>query len=54
KEQVNRVVQARGGKVTADQLNTLISKYTDGRSLGFLGAPGVNVVLLNKALSELQ
>jgi K+-transporting ATPase ATPase C chain len=54
KEQVNRIVQTHGGKVTADQLNTLITKYTDDRSIGFLGNPGVNVVLLNKALSELQ
>jgi K+-transporting ATPase ATPase C chain len=53
KEQVARIVKTRGN-VTADQLNALITKYTDGRSLGFLGDPGVNVVLLNKALSELQ
>ncbi|GAA2242376.1 MULTISPECIES: K(+)-transporting ATPase subunit C [Kitasatospora] len=50
KEQVNRVAKARG--LSADTLNHLIDKYTDGRSLGFLGQSGVNVVLLNKALSE--
>ncbi|GAA1953753.1 potassium-transporting ATPase subunit KdpC [Kitasatospora viridis] len=52
KEQVNRVAKTRG--VSADQLDQLIAKYTDGRSLGFLGNPGVNVVLLNKAVSELK
>ncbi|MFE9422058.1 K(+)-transporting ATPase subunit C [Kitasatospora sp. NPDC006697] len=52
KEQVGRVAAKRG--VGADQLDKLIDKYTDGRSLGFLGNPGVNVVLLNKAVSELK
>ncbi|WP_030277534.1 potassium-transporting ATPase subunit KdpC [Streptomyces sp. NRRL B-24484] len=50
KEQVDRVAKARN--VPAEQLNQLIDKYTEGRSLGFLGQAGVNVVLLNKALSE--
>ncbi|BFV56392.1 potassium-transporting ATPase subunit C [Kitasatospora sp. CMC57] len=50
KEQVGRVAKARG--LTADTLNTLIDKYTEGRPLGFLGQQGVNVVLLNKAISE--
>ncbi|MFJ9770062.1 potassium-transporting ATPase subunit C [Kitasatospora sp. NPDC101157] len=36
----------------ADTLNQLIGTYTEGRSLGFLGDEGVNVVLLNKAISE--
>ncbi|KJK55565.1 potassium-transporting ATPase subunit KdpC [Saccharothrix sp. ST-888] len=50
REQVGRVAKARS--LSADTLNHLIDTCTDGRSLGFLGQPGVNVVLLNKALSE--
>jgi K+-transporting ATPase ATPase C chain len=52
KEQVARVAKARS--VSADQLDALVDKYTEGRSLGFLGEPGVNVVLLNKAVNELK
>ncbi|GLW74772.1 potassium-transporting ATPase KdpC subunit [Kitasatospora phosalacinea] len=50
KEQVSRVAKERG--LSADTLNHLIDTYTEGRSLGFLGQDGVNVVLLNKAISE--
>ncbi|MFD8757100.1 potassium-transporting ATPase subunit KdpC [Kitasatospora sp. NPDC059577] len=50
KEQVNRVARERG--LPADKLNQLVDTYTEGRSLGFLGNEAVNVVLLNKALSE--
>ncbi|PBC71165.1 K+-transporting ATPase ATPase C chain [Streptomyces sp. TLI_235] len=50
KEQVARVAKARG--IPADTLNRLIDQHTDGRSLGFLGQNGVNVVQLNKAVSE--
>ncbi|WP_354637234.1 potassium-transporting ATPase subunit KdpC [Kitasatospora camelliae] len=50
KEQVGRVAKARG--LSTDTLNQLIDKYTEGRPLGFLGQDGVNVVLLNKAISE--
>ncbi|MEV4613205.1 potassium-transporting ATPase subunit KdpC [Kitasatospora sp. NPDC049258] len=50
KEQVARVAKARN--LPADTLEKLIDTYTEGRSLGFLGQDGVNVVLLNKAISE--
>ncbi|MEV8096490.1 potassium-transporting ATPase subunit KdpC [Kitasatospora sp. NPDC085879] len=50
KEQVARVAKTRG--IPVETLNRLIEKYTEGRSLGFLGQDGVNVVLLNKAVSQ--
>ncbi|MDH6136520.1 K+-transporting ATPase KdpC subunit, partial [Kitasatospora sp. MAA4] len=50
KEQTARVAKARG--LSLETVSALVAKYTEGRSLGFLGDPGVNVVLLNKALSE--
>ncbi|AUG80592.1 potassium transporter KtrA [Kitasatospora sp. MMS16-BH015] len=49
-EQVARVAKAR--HLSADAVAKLVEKYTEGRSVGFLGQAGVNVVLLNKALSE--
>ncbi|MEY9945712.1 K(+)-transporting ATPase subunit C [Kitasatospora sp. GAS1066B] len=51
-EQVNRVAKARN--LTVDQVNALVAKYTESRSLGFLGDPGVNVLELNNALNELK
>ncbi|KJS56293.1 K(+)-transporting ATPase subunit C [Streptomyces rubellomurinus] len=48
KEQVKRVAETR--KLSQDTVAKLVEKYTEGRSLGFLGQEGVNVVLLNKAL----
>ncbi|MEU7096337.1 K(+)-transporting ATPase subunit C [Streptomyces viridifaciens] len=50
KEQVNRVAKER--KLPVETVAKLVGNYTEGRSLGFLGDEGVNVVLLNKALGE--
>lgn len=46
--QVDRVAAATG--LSATEVETLVKKYTDGRSLGFLGVPGVNVLRLNVAV----
>lgn len=46
--QVDRVAAAR--RVPADVVRQLIDGHIDGRSWGFLGDPGVNVLQLNVAL----
>jgi K+-transporting ATPase ATPase C chain len=43
-----RVAQARG--ISVDQVKAVVSKYSKGRDLGFLGEPRVNVLQLNYAL----
>jgi K+-transporting ATPase ATPase C chain len=43
--QVNRVAAARGA--TADQIREVVAAHTDGRFLGFIGEPAVNVLELN-------
>jgi K+-transporting ATPase ATPase C chain len=50
-DQLNRVATAR--HLPASQVQALVSKYTQDRTLGFLGEPRVNVLLLNIALNEL-
>ena len=49
--QAQRVADNRG--LDLDQVMELVEENTDGRDLGFLGEPGVNVLLLNLALDEI-
>jgi K+-transporting ATPase ATPase C chain len=46
--QVERVAQARGASV--QDIRTFVVQFTEGRDLGFLGEPRVNVLRLNQAL----
>ena len=48
--QAPRVAEARG--LAVSKVDQLIDQYTDGRSLGFLGDAGVNVLELNLALDR--
>ncbi len=49
--QAHRIAAVR--RLSPATVHSLISKYTTGRSLGFLGEPGVNVLQLNLALDRL-
>jgi K+-transporting ATPase ATPase C chain len=48
--QANRIAEVRG--IALERVGELIDENTDGRALGFLGEPGVNVLELNLDVDE--
>ncbi|SDM51518.1 K+-transporting ATPase ATPase C chain [Streptomyces sp. cf386] len=49
--QVHRIAEKNG--LSVDQVQKLVDEHTEGRTLGFIGEPRVNVLELNIALKEL-
>jgi potassium-transporting ATPase KdpC subunit len=50
--QVPRVARQRG--LSETQVLALVNRFTQGRQLGILGEPRVNVLLLNQALDQIK
>jgi K+-transporting ATPase ATPase C chain len=50
--QVPRVARERG--LSETQVVALVDRFTQGRQLGILGEPRVNVLLLNEALDQIK
>ncbi|MEK6336119.1 MAG: potassium-transporting ATPase subunit KdpC [Acidobacteriota bacterium] len=50
--QVPRVARERG--LSQNEINGLVARHTEGRTLGILGEPRVNVLLLNLELDKLK